>query len=211
MKLLEPDVTLTDFVLAIECAVFVLALSATGRWGLPYHAAFIFFFAASSAASLFGGLVHGFYPNRHRGIGRFLWRASLLAISASAVAIWSIGTQLLFSPALAEYMTLGAIGIFLIYTYLVLTRVPPFLWAVIFYVPAVLFMIAAFAVAYFKSGEQAMLYGLAGAILALAAAIVQRAKIKLHPQYFNHNAFYHLVQAVAFLMIFLAARQMILY
>ena len=211
MKLLEPDVTLTDFVLAIECAVFVLALTTTGHWDLPFQTAFIFFFAASSTASLSGGLVHGFYPNRDRGIGRFLWRTSLLTIGASAIAIWSIGTQLLFSPTVAEYITLGAVGIFLIYTYLLLTRVPPFLWAVIFYLPAVLFMLAAFAVAYSRSGEQAMLYGLAGAILTLAAAIVQRTKIKLHPQYFNHNAFYHLVQAIAFLMIFLAARQMILY
>jgi len=55
-----------------------------------------------------------------------------------------------------------------------------------------------------------MLYGLAGTMLTLVAAIIQRKEIKLHSRYFNHNAFYHLVQAIALLMIFMAARKMIL-
>lgn len=211
MKLLEPDVTLTDFALAIECAVFVAILAATSRWGLPYQTAFIFFFACNSMASFFGGLVHGYYPDRHRGAGGLFWRGSLLTIGASTVAIWAIGARLLFSPEVSGVITTAAIGAFLVYALFLLTRVPPFSWAVKFYLPAVFFMLAAFIISYSSSGKQEMLYGLAGTILTLAAAIIQRTKIKLHPRYFNHNAFYHIVQAVAFLMIFLAARKMILY
>ncbi len=211
MRLLEPDVTLTDFALAIECAFFVVVLSATSRWGLPFQTAFVFFFACNSLASFFGGLAHGYYPNRHRSPGALLWRGSLLTIGASTIAIWAIGAQLLFSPEVTGFITPGAIGAFLIYAYFLVTRFPPFLWAVAFYLPAVFFMLAAFVIAYSRSGEQEMLFGLTGAILTLVAAIIQRVKIKLHPRYFNHNALYHAVQAIAFLMIFLAARQMILY
>ncbi|MEE8388403.1 MAG: hypothetical protein V3R65_07500 [Acidiferrobacterales bacterium] len=211
MKLLEPDVTLTDFALAIECAVFVAILTTTGRWGLPYQTAFVFLFACNSMASFFGALVHGHYPDRHLGAGSFFWRGSLLTIGASTIAIWAIGAQLLFGTEVSGVITAAAIGAFLVYALLLLIRVPPFSWAVIFYLPAVFFMLAAFVISYSISGKQEMLYGLAGTILTLAAAIIQRSKIKLHPRYFNHNAIYHVVQAVALLMIFLAAQKMILY
>lgn len=211
MKLLEPDVTLTDFALAIECALFVVLLSITSGWGLPFQTAFVFFFACNSLASFFGGLIHGYYPKQHRGAGVFFWRGSLLALGASTIAIWAIGAQLLFSPEITRFITLGAIGAYLIYSYFLVTHIPTFFWAVLFYLPAVFFMLAAFAIAYSRSGEQAMLFGVIGALLTLLAAIIQRAKIKLHPRHFNHNALYHVVQLIAFLMIFLAARQMILY
>jgi hypothetical protein len=210
VRLLEPDVTLTDFALAIECAIFVVLLSATSHWGLSFQSAFVFFFTCNSLASLFGGLVHGVYPDRHQRPGALLWRGSLLAIGASTIAIWVIGAHLLFGPEATRFVAPVAISVFLIYAYFLVTRYPPFFWAVLFYLPAVFFMLAAFLISYSRSGELEMLFGLAGAILTLAAAIIQRAKIKLHPQYFNHNALYHVVQATAFLMIFLAARQMIL-
>ncbi len=40
----------------------------------------------------------------------------------------------------------------------------------------------------------------------LVAAGVQQLGIALHPVYFDHNALYHLIQAVAVLMLFLSAR-----
>ncbi len=47
-----------------------------------------------------------------------------------------------------------------------------------------------------------------GLLLTFVAAYVQQAKIGLNPQYFNHNALYHLIQAVALGMFFLSARQL---
>ena len=154
MRLLEPDVTLTDFALAIECAVFIVILATTSHWGLPFQIAFIFFFASNSMASLFGGLVHGFYPDRYRGVGRFLWRASLLTIGASTIAIWAIGAWLLFSPKVSGYITLGATSAFLIYASFLIARMPPFSWAVIFYLPSVFFMLTAFVIAYSSRSEE---------------------------------------------------------
>jgi hypothetical protein len=42
--------------------------------------------------------------------------------------------------------------------------------------------------------------------LSFVAAAVQQTETSLHPLYFNHNALYHLIQAFALLLIFLAAR-----
>ena len=211
MKLLEPDVTLTDFALAIECIVLSIALATAAPWGLPYQIAFVLFFACNGIASLAGGLAHGFYSSHSQGAGQFLWRVSLLALGASIIAIWKISAQLLFGPVAGNYAMYVAGGAFVIYASFLLLRNAPFSWAVIFYLPAVLFMLTAFVISYTRSGQPEMLYGLAGTILTLAAAVIQQAGIKLHPRYFNHNALYHLVQAVALLMIFMAARKMILY
>ncbi len=41
----------------------------------------------------------------------------------------------------------------------------------------------------------------------LLAAAAQQAKIGINPRFFDHNALYHLLQAVALFMVFLAARE----
>lgn len=207
----EPDVTLTDFALAIECLVFAMLLTTSGQWSLPFQLAFIFLFASNSIASLAGGLVHGFYPDHHFPMGRILWRVSLLAIGASTIAIWNISALLIFEETTSNIITLVAGVAFLIYSSLLFLRFPPFLWAVVFYLPAVIFMLVAFTVSYLSSERIEILYGLAGSLLTLVAAVIQRAKIFLHPRYFNHNALFHVVQAIALFMIFLAARGMIIF
>jgi hypothetical protein len=40
-------------------------------------------------------------------------------------------------------------------------------------------------------------------------AAVQQLRIGLHPAYFNHNALYHLVQAVALALVFAACRDLL--
>ena len=210
MKLLESDVTLTNFVLAIECFVFSVVLAMNNQWGLPFQIAFVFFFSANCIASLSGGLAHGFYPDQNQGAGRFLWHISLLTLGASTIAIWKISAQLLFGPDISNYIMLVASGAFLVYASILLLRSPSFSWAVLFYLPSVFFMLAAFTISYSSTGQQEMLYGLAGTILTLVAALIQQTKTRLHQRYFSHNAFYHLVQAVALFMIFLAAQTMIL-
>ena len=42
-----------------------------------------------------------------------------------------------------------------------------------------------------------------GLALSLVAAGLQHFRIALHPVYFNHNALYHVVQAIALYFIFL--------
>jgi hypothetical protein len=44
----------------------------------------------------------------------------------------------------------------------------------------------------------------------LFAAAAQRAKLGIDPRYLDHNALYHLLQAIALFMVFLAARAAIM-
>ena len=87
----EPDVTLTDYALAVECLIFAVILHRKksryvrlGRW-------FTLFFASVCAASLFGGTVHGFFLDADSLGHAVLWPTSLLAIGLTAMTAWAIG------------------------------------------------------------------------------------------------------------------------
>ena len=57
----EPDVSLTDFGLALEAALFAYALKRTRTESPSLRRRFVSFFAAVGIASAAGGLDHGFF------------------------------------------------------------------------------------------------------------------------------------------------------
>src|SRR5262249_3585287 len=74
------------------------------------------------------------------------------------------------------------------------------------YLPPALLLLAAWATVYWRTKESAVLVGVFGLFLTFVAAGVQVGRLAIHPVYFNHNALYHLIQAVALFMMFLSAR-----
>lgn len=206
----EPDVTFTDYGLAIECALLTVLLFRQGdsqddskpsfrRW-------FLLFFGSLGLAALTGGTVHGFFLDEDSLGYTILWPATLIALGITAWASWAIGAELRFSPPAARRVALCAGLTFFGYVILILFFSQTFMVAVVYYLPAVLFLLVVFALEYRRSKARPVGIGLAGLALTLAAAGVQRGGIGLHPRYFNHNALYHLIQAVALFMIFRSAR-----
>ena len=195
----EPDVTVTDYLLALEAFAFavLIARSATGtalqRW-------FVIFFAATAAASLVGGTVHGFFTN-----SVVLWRLVLVSLGVVSAAAWAIGARLLFADRAAQIITSAAWAEFVVYALVVLFVTDSFAVAILNYLPSTIFLIVAFYVSYQASSAAPLALGLGGLLLTLVAAGVQQARIALHPTYFNHNAVYHLLQAIALFLIFRAA------
>ena len=208
MTLHEPDVTLTDFGLAIECACFVVWLLRQEP-GRPYRAGFIVFFFAVGVAALLGGISHGFLPDPQFWLWRIVWRATLLAIGLAALASWSIGARLCLPGAAATRVTIFAGALFAIYTVVVLFISQSFLVAIAHYLPAAAFLLVAFMIAYRSEPSGYLRAGIAGVVLTFVAAGIQQAEIGLHPLYFNHNALYHLVQAVGLFLIFWASRGLV--
>ena len=78
--------------------------------------------------------------------------------------------------------------------------------AVIHYLPAAVFLLGAFVFVYVRQRNGFLLAGIAGLVLSFVAAAVQQSGMGLHPVYFNHNALFHVIQAFALLLVFLAAR-----
>jgi hypothetical protein len=206
MTLLEPDVALTDFGLAVECAGFAAWLYRRDPADAFLRPWFIAFFAALGLAALLGAVTHGFLADPQSQMYRVIWSATLLAIGVAALAGWALGARLLLSEIAARHVMATAGAVFAGYVAVVLLVSQSFTVAVIHYLPAAAFLLAAFILSYVQRRDRFLLAGIAGVALSFVAAAVQQTATGLHPLYFNHNALYHLIQAFALLLIFLAAR-----
>jgi hypothetical protein len=202
----EPDVTLTDYGLAIECAILAVSIGHRGPSGQPLRSRFVGFFAAVGAAALAGGTVHGLVLDSDTGAGRLLWTVTLLAIGAAAWAAWSIGARIQFSAATARRIEVVALAELAGYAVVVALGHPSFAIAIGNYLPAALFLLAVFGLAAYRRLARPILIGAVGLAVTLLAAGVQHLRIAPHPVYFDHNALYHTLQAGALLMIYRGAR-----
>lgn len=205
----EPDVTLTDYALALECAVFCAValrwtatdarLTALLRW-------WVVFFASIGVSSLLGGTVHGFFNDGGTPGYAILWPATLLALGVTSTATWTIAAYVQLREPVRSWVRRAAIAQLVVYTLVVLFVSTRFFVAIAAYLPAVLFLLIALSAAYLRTRERAVAYGVAGLALTFVAAAVQQLRVAIHPVYFNHNALYHTIQAAALLLIFLSAR-----
>jgi hypothetical protein len=204
----EPDVALTDYGLAIECALFAGWLARSqGAASLRRWA--ILFFGALIVAPLAGGTVHGFFLDTSSLGHRVLWPLTLMAIGVAAAAAWMIGASLQFSADLAGRVGRVTAIALALYGYIILVELQSFIVAIAFYLPAAIFLLWAMGARYARTKERAALIGVAGLLLTFVASGVQVGQLALHPVYFNHNALYHLIQAIALALIYLALRDFI--
>src|SRR5262245_16073775 len=206
MLVAEVVVALTDYGLALECAVLAGLLWRGRRPPAYLETRFAAFLGATAVAALAGGTFHGFVSDEQRLPGALLWRVTLLAVGLAATAAWHAGAGLLFSPSVARWLSLAASVQFLGYAVVVIFFTQHFSMAIANYLPAALFLLGAFGVAYWRTRARPLLLGMAGLGLSIVAAGLQYARIAPHSVYFNHNALYHLIQAVALILIFQGAR-----
>jgi hypothetical protein len=206
MTLTDPAVALTDFALAIECVVFVLLLSRGDASDRTLRLWFIVFFASAGMASLLGGSVHGFFPDKSSGGRRLLWQATLLAILVTGLAAWNIGAGILLAERNAGIVRRLAILQLVIFSFVVTFVRDEFFIAIIAYIPATLLLLIGLIDGYRSRRLPPLRWGIAGLSLTFVAAAVQRLNIGIHPRYFDHNALYHVIQGAGLWMIFLGAR-----
>lgn len=185
----EADVTLTDFGLAALCFVFAGMLVG----GVAVAPLFAGLYAALGLAAFLGALSHGWFWDRTRGIGRANWLVTMLVIGAANLFLWLISARIFGWPE--PWGALIAYGQFALYVALALFVTRSFLLSSGFSLPPTLALFAGFL----WTGNW---LGAAGLGVALAGAVQQAAKIP--GLGLTHNALYHVIQAVAFVLVFLA-------
>ena len=201
----EITVALTDYLLAIECAFFALMLIRTdGAW-LEIRWFFVTFFGFTALASLTGGAYHLLLSNSSSMSAAILWKTTVIAIGAATLAAWSIGACLLFAQPIRGRIVKAAFAAFMIYSIYVVAVDDHFWVAIANYIPAAVFLGLSFAYSYRRHPDAPILAGLLGLSVTGVAAAIQRLSLSLHPLYFNHNATYHLLEAVGLFLIFRAA------
>lgn len=212
----EPDVTLSDYGLFLECLIFV-SLLLRKRYSQPLRFWFALFFGSISLASLLGGTVHGFFSSPLSAGFLVLWPLTLIQIGLTAFAGWGIGARILFSKRGSRKVTIVAGLFYAFYVLLIVSSMffpgtldkSGFFFAVLHYLPAVVFLFMALVVLYRRAPSGPVLTGVLGMFLTFVAAAIQQARVSLHPVYFTHNTFYHLVQGIALFMIFWFARSLL--
>ena len=202
----EPGVALTDFGLALLAVVFAVALARV-RGGAPsLRRRFVAFFAAVAVASLAGGLDHGFFRQPPGTAHEVLWATALLAIGASALALAVAAAELGFAGRTTRVVVAAAVAAFAAYALAVLLGARQYVYAIVAYLPATALMLGVLVVGWRRDRDPRLAAAIAGLLLTFVAAAIQRAGIGLHPRWFDHNALYHAVQAVALGLFFVGAR-----
>jgi hypothetical protein len=201
----EPVVTLTDYGLTIECWLFA-ALIMKAKLDPAMDRLWIAFFGFIGAASLLGGTVHAFLPDESTTLFAIVWDANLIALGCVSVAVWMLGATLLRSDEIKTLVRIASYALFVFYVLIVVFISNRFLVAIGMYLPATVFLTVAMAMAHSREPKRGWRVGLIGLALTYAAAVVQQAKIAIHPVWFDHNALYHAIQAVALYLLFRAQR-----
>ena len=204
----EPDVTLTDYMLFAECASFAWLIARRPSDLVGLRRWTVFFFVFTALAALFGGSVHGFFPETG-SVGRVLWKLSMLAIGFTAMAAWGIGAHLLFDDHRSRVLLGFAASLTAAYAAVIVFVTDTFSVAVVGYLPAAAFLLAAYVRAAVTGHSLWARLGAWGLALSFGAAAIQQFRIALDPVYFNHNALYHLVQAIALALLFMASRGLV--
>jgi hypothetical protein len=204
--MLEPDVTLTDFLVTIECLVCILVLWRAGSTQRFLRFWFSCFFAAAGLAALLGGIRHGFVADRTGATNHTLEVATMVALGLATLAAWIFGTALLFSQRVTRFVTAVAILEFLAYCVCAIGFSQSFLVVIVNYLPSALYSLVAFILVALRHRVRAPRLGIAGVLLLFVGAGLQQARVSVHPEYFTYNSVYHVVQMVSLLLILLATR-----
>jgi hypothetical protein len=203
----QVDVSLTDYALTVECAWFAYRIARLRTVTSLFRAAFMVFFFSIAVAAAAGGTVHGFFLDKSLLGYRILWPFTLIVMGITALSGVHIAAALQFSRPVAVYINRVALAGFLVYIVTVLFIRRDFLVAILGYLPALIFVGEAFLLAHLRKKTPAFLVGFLGVCVMLFAAVTQQAKLGIDPRYFDHNALYHVLQAVALFMLFFAARE----
>lgn len=209
-KMTQVDVSLTDYGLAVECVCFAYLTTRLRTTAKPLRGAFMASFVSIAVAAAAGGTVHGFFLDESSLGFRILWPITLIVMGITGLAGVHIGTALQFSDRTRTNLNRIALVAFMSYVLIVLFVRRDFLIAILGYFPALIFIGGGFLLAYRRRRRPPLLIGFLGICLMLFAAAAQQAKLGIHPRYFDHNALYHLLQAIALFMVFLAAREAII-
>ena len=154
-------------------------------------------FAVTGLAALAGGCVHGFGTFLPPRLARVLWVGTVMSVG--------VGTACLLAGAVFAAVRPGPLRRFLLalcvlklaaYLTFIALR-PAFRYAVYDSLPVVLLLLGFLAQRWSRSRSTAAALGVAGLLVSIAGAFVQQARIGIHPDWFNHNDVYHVIQGGA--------------
>ena len=207
MTIHDPDVVFTDLGLAVLGGWFAWRL-----YRMPDRATMagsgVVIMAALASAAFWGAVFHAFFPaGTATGAGFAAWAPVTLSIAVVGTALLALAIRTA-APDLPTLMRQGiAAAYYLAFEYTVLVVDESYRTVVLFYAPVVLiFLLVAARQAAGTRNRGWTLIAVSFAV-SLMAAGVQQARVALHPEYFDHNAVYHVLQGIALVLLYRGFRR----
>jgi hypothetical protein len=170
----------------------------------------VIFFASIAVASFIGGTVHGFYPDESAWDYYLLWRSTLLAVGITAATAWVLAGLLICGPHKFKAWGLFVLISFVLYAIIVIFYSQSFTVVILNYLPAMIALLVAAIIGYRKNHSKYFVFIAAGVLISFVAAFIQQQGIAIHPDYFNHNSTYHLLQAFGLWTLFIGSRGLLI-
>jgi hypothetical protein len=198
----DPDVVLTDLALALLGAYLGWRLARSPGRGTMTTSGVVIMSALASAA-LWGATFHAFFPAGTKTRPGFIaWIPVVLSILVVAAALLDLGLRV-SAPRLPPPIHRAIVAIYAAaFAAVALLVDESYRTIVLFYAPTlVLFLVvAAWQAARTRSAAWTLI-AVSFAVSVLAAAL-QQARVSIHPEYFDHNAVYHVLQGIALVLLY---------
>ncbi len=198
----DPDVALTDVGLTLLGGWIAWRLwTRPGRNSVQRDGAL--FMAGLALAALCGAAFHAFFPLKTATRPGFLmWVPVVAAIAFTSAVMLALACRLLVPSVPAPVRRLAVAAYAAAFVVQALLVDESYGTVVRFYAPTLLALLAAAVVMTHRLRSAAWRTVAAGLALSGVAALLQQARVALHPAYFDHNALYHLLQGVALVLVY---------
>jgi hypothetical protein len=203
----DPDVVLTDLALALLGAYLGWRLARLPGGGRMARSGAVIMAALASAA-FWGAVFHAFFPAGTATRSGFLaWSPVVLSILVVAAALLELGLRVA-APRLpatargaivAAYAgTFAGVALLVDESYATIVR---------FYAPVVLLFLVVAGRQAVRSRSPAWALIAASFAISVLAAVLQQARVSIHPEHFDHNAVYHVLQGAALVLLYRGFRR----
>jgi hypothetical protein len=203
----DPDVAFTDLGLAVLGAYLSWRL-----WSVPGRATLLragaVLMGGLASAALWGAVFHAFFPAGTATLPGFLaWVPVALSIVVAASAMLDLSLRLLL-PRTSFRVRRSVVATYAVgFTVVELFVHESFSTIVYFYTPALMLLLIAAGKEALRSRDTGWTLIATGLAVSAGAAMLQQAKVAVHPVYFDHNAVYHVVQGIALVFLYLGCRR----
>jgi hypothetical protein len=186
--MLEPDVALTDFMLAVLCGGFAASLVGRSDGEPVVRRTFAALFATLALASILGGAWHAFFSERSARQLPMVWTLTMLSLGAAASWLWIISSRLASSPFWRRWLALIGIAQFVPFAAVVLFRTQSYAVVGLAMLPPVAVLTTVLARSYLRSRSSRLLLAISGLLLVVGANILQQLHVSLPAAGLSANA-----------------------
>lgn len=199
-RLYEPTTALTDFGLAAQTGTYAVLL----RRGADSRSDQLWIVAlgAAGVAAVAGGIHHSYHPESAPELRKAAWQVVGMATGLAGAAMLAAGVYATVKPQQRPWWLAATVGKAIVFGALNLAN-NDFRLIIADYAASMLGVLTLMHRARNnRPGSRAIILGI---LVSFLAAGVQMSRFSLH-KHLNHNDLYHLVQAVAFHLLYTGAQ-----